>query len=172
MQLGEKLFQLQDAARRYGDASRRNQMMVHSVGDAMIKELATYLGEGSRILGVPPVGNWSVDKGDSRDAKFSTYWNSILLVGPISMGMAVCIPNANDEGQVWVRLVLDFLVEESAMSIRIGDGPTIGNLPLRPQVEDMAPVYDAIFLYVKGIFVDPLRYSEAQSKGKIGFLPG
>ena len=66
---------------------------------------------------------------------------------------------------------MDFLVEGPTFSVRVGDGKTIGGLPLESSQAELSPLYKEIFAYVKDIFVHPVSYFEAEKIGKIGFLP-
>lgn len=170
MQYGARVAELQDALNCYGEASIRNYRTVHPIGEEIVDGFAAYLGKGGATLGVPPTGDWRHDGGGYRDAKFSTYWNGVLKVDTISMGLAVCIPHTKDDGEMWMRIVLDFLIEGGTLTVQVGDGPIIKNIPLQYRQADLEPVYEAIFGYVKGIFANPVNYAEAQRTGKIGFL--
>jgi hypothetical protein len=164
-----KMSELQEAMNRYGASSVRNYQTVHPIGEKLIEGFGTYLGVAGCVLGVPPTGNWKGDT-DYRSAKFSTYNAGRLSVGPISMGLAVRIPHTKDAGPFWMRVVLEFLIEGSAFSVRIGDGKTVPSLPIDCTDSDLHPVYDEIFSYVKDVFVHPVSYFEAERTGKIGFL--
>ncbi len=68
-------------------------------------------------------------------------------------------------------MILDFLVEGRTFSVSVGDGKTIGGLPLDGGEAELSPLFDEIFAYVKDVFVHPVSYFEAEKIGKIGFLP-
>jgi hypothetical protein len=170
MTIETKLAELQVAMNRYGEASIQNYRTIHPIGEKIIDGFAAYLGEGSATLGVPPNGDWRHDGGGYADAKFSTYWNGVLKVDTISMGLAISIPHTKDDGAIWIRVVLDFLIEGGTLTINVGDGAVIKDISLQCELDDLEPVYEAIFSYVKGIFADPVNYAEAQRTGKIGFL--
>ena len=122
------------------------------------------------VEGVPPRGEWQEPNTEYLAAKFSTYMDRRFSVGPISMGLAVRIPHTKNEGAFWMRVVLEFLIEGRTFSIRIGDGKTVGGLPIDCTDSDLDSVYDEIFSYVKNFFVHPVSYFEAERIGKIGFL--
>jgi len=119
------------------------------------------------VLGVPPTGDWE-ERIDYDSAKFSTFGRGVLIVGPIMMGLAVRIPHTKDDGGLWMRVVLEFQIEGSTFSVRIGDGKTVGGLPIDCTDSDLRPVYDDIFSYVKDFFVHPVSYFEAERTGAIG----
>jgi hypothetical protein len=164
------MTELQDALNRYGETSIQNYKIIHPIGEKVIEGFSAYLGEADCVFGVPPTGDWLNDGRDYNDAKFSTYWEGILKVDVISMGLHVRIPHTKDNGALPLRVVLDFLVEGNTLSIKIGDGRTIEGLPLTSEQRDLQPVYDEIFAYVKGIFAKPVDYFNAEQTGKIGFL--
>jgi hypothetical protein len=166
-----KMSELQDALNRYGETSIQNYKIIHPIGEKLIEGFSVYLGETGCVFGVPPTGDWQSDGRDYRDANFSTYWEGALKVGTISKGLAIRIPHTKDDGSLSLRVVLDFLVEGNTFSIEIGDGDMIKGLPWTGDQKDLRPVYDEIFAYAKGIFVNPVNYFEAERSGKIGFLP-
>jgi hypothetical protein len=164
------MSELQDALNRYGETSIRNYKIIHPTGEMVIEGFGDYLGEAGCVFGVPPTGDWQNDGRNYCDAKFSTYWEGTLKVDTISMGLSVRIPHTKDSGAFSLRIVLDFLVEGNAFSLKVGDGRTIEGLPLTSEQPDLQPVYDEIFAYAKGIFAKPVDYFNAQQSGKIGFL--
>ena len=147
-----KMSELQEAMNRYGQTSLRNDQTIHPIGERLIEGFDAYLGVPGCISGVPPTGDWEEPNTDYCDAKFSTYRPGPLAVGPISMGLALRIPHTKDDGAFWMRLVLEFLIEGRTFSVRIGDGKTIGGLPIDRTDSDLRPVYDEIFSYVKDVF--------------------
>lgn len=168
--MASKMSELQDALNRYGATSIRNYEIIHPIGEKVIEGFGKYLGEAGCVFGVPPTGDWQSDGRDYRRAKFSTYWEGTLKVDTISMGLSIRIPHTKDSGAFWLRVVLDFLIEENALSVQIGDGSLIKGLPLTIEQADLQPVYDEIFAYVKDMFAKPVDYFSAERNGKIGFL--
>jgi len=164
-----KISELQEAMNRYGETSIRNYQTIHPIGERLIEGFGGYLGVPDCVLGVPPSGDWECDT-DYRSAKFSTHRAGLLSVGPISMGLAVRIPHTKDAGAFWMRVILEFLIEGRTFSVRIGDGKTVGALPIDCADSDLQLVHDEIFSYVKDFFVHPVSYFEAERTGKIGFL--
>jgi hypothetical protein len=163
------MSELQEAMSRYGETSVRNYQTIHPIGEKLIEGFEAYLGVPGRVVGVPPAGDWE-ERTNYGSAKFSTFGSGLLSVGPISMGLAVRIPHTKDAGAFWMRVVLEFLIEGRTFSVHIGDGKTVGGLPIDCTDSDLRPVYDEIFSYVKDFFVHPVSYFEAERAGKIGFL--
>jgi hypothetical protein len=163
------MAELQEAMNRYSATSVRNYQTIHPIGEKLIKGFGAYLGVPDYVLGVPPTGDWECDS-DYHSAKLSTYRPGRISVGPMSMGLAVRIPHTKDEGVFWMRVVLEFLIEGRTFSVRIGDGKTVGGLPVDCTDSDLHPVYDQIFSYLKDFFVHPVSYFEAERTDKIGFL--
>ena len=164
-----KMSELQEAMNRYGETSVRNYQTIHPIGEKLIEGFEAYLGVPGCVLGVPPAGDWE-ERIDYDSYKFSTIGHGLLIVGPISMGLAVRIPHTKDDGAFWIRVVLEFQIEGRTFSVRIGDGKTIGGLPIDCTDSDLHPVCDEIFSYVKDFLVHPVSYFEAERTGKIGFL--
>jgi hypothetical protein len=103
MSVGVRLQELQSAMDKYGKESVESYRQVHAVGDAIVKGFAEYLGEGSEVIGVPPFGEWKPHQGDYHDAKFSTYYEGIIRIAPVEMGLAIRIPHSGDGGELWLR---------------------------------------------------------------------
>jgi hypothetical protein len=167
-----KMSELQDAMALYGETSVRVRDIIHAVGNNVIEGLPGYLGASRNcVFGVPPAGDWEAGT-DYRGANFSTYRAGMLTVGPISMGLSIKIPHTKDDGSLWMRVVLEFLIEGDFLSVTIGDSSPLKGLPLRGAITDLEPIYGGIFAYVKGYFADPVAYFKAERTGKIGFLAG
>jgi hypothetical protein len=163
------MSELQAAMDRYGETSIRNYKIIHPIGERVIEGFGTYLGEAVCVFGVPPDGDWQDDGRDYGDAKFSTYWEGMLKVDIISMGLSVRIPHTKDNGAMSLRVVLGFLVEGNEFSVKVDDGRTIEGLPLTSEQSDLQPLYDEIFAYAKGTFASPVNFHNANKIG-FGFL--
>jgi hypothetical protein len=144
--------------------------ITRALGEKLLTSFENYIGEPNCVCGVPPAGEWSPDTGDYRAAQFSFYQRGPLLVGPVSMGLALRIPHTKDKGSYWMRVVLEFLIEGDTWSVTVGNGKTIRGLPIENAEAGLLPVHEEIFEYVKNIFLDPVSYFDAEKAGKIGFL--
>jgi hypothetical protein len=169
--LSERMRELQEAMENYSDMTIKNYKFIHALGDAVVEQLPSYLGEGSSVLGVPPTGEYRIDNGDYRDAKFSIYSAGILKLAPIQMGVAVGIPHARDDGRFWPRVVLEFETNRDAINVTVGDGPVaVRGVPLPHTAEDVEKVCEAIHEYIRSVLENPVKVAKAVGKGKLGFI--
>lgn len=170
MQPRSRLQELSLTINEYGNISIVIYKLIHRLGDSVISALPDFLGDGAHVFGVPPhAKDW--DLTDYRGAKFSTYRQGLLEVGPIQMGVAVAIPHLKDPGQLWVRIVLDFQLEGAEVSVQIGDGPTIHGINQNYDDTSVEQICQAIFDYLRSMFRDPVRIATATGTGKLGFRP-
>lgn len=171
MALSERMMELQSAMVRYSETTIKNYRIIHAFGDAILERLPDYLGKGAEVLGVPPVGEYRINGGDYRDAKFSTYSAGMLALGPIQMGVAVGIPHSRDDGKFWPRVVIEFEMEGDAITVRVGDSPmAIRGVPLAHTAEDVEKVCAAIHEYIKSVLENPVKSATAVGRGKLGFI--
>jgi hypothetical protein len=172
------MVELQNALNRYGEASIRNieasirsMDIVKVLGKKLLESFEDYIGELDCIRGVPPTGVWHPDGRDYHPEEFRfDHQRGPLSVGPISMGVALRIPHTKDKGALWMRVVIEFVIEGNTWSATVGDGKTIHALPIDTAESDLLPVNEEIFDYVKNIFLNPVRYCEAEKAEKIGFV--
>ena len=170
MPLSLRMLELQSAMDRYGEATVKHLKTIHSFGDAVLLRLTEFLGDGSSVIGVPPVEEFSVNRGDYNDAKFSTYYNKVLSLKPIQMGIAIGIPHSKDDGIYWPRVVVEFEMIGDALSVKVGDDIAMRGFPLEPGSADLDRVCAAIFEYTKIVLENPVRTATAVSSGKFGFI--
>jgi hypothetical protein len=170
MALSERMTELQGAMVRYSETTVKNFRIIHAFGDAIVERLPDYLGEGSEVLGVPPVGDYRINGGDYRGAKFSTHSAGTLTLGPIQMGVAVGIPHSRDTGKFWPRVVVEFEMVGDAITVQVGNGPAISGIPLSPTVADTENVCAAIHDFIKSVLEDPVKVATAVGRGKLGFI--
>jgi hypothetical protein len=105
--------------------------IVRALGEKLLESFEDYIGEPDCVRGVPPTGEWTPDGRDYRFAEFSfDHPRGPLSVGPISMGLALRIPHTKDNGALWMRLVIEFVIEDNTWSVSVGDGTTIPDLPI------------------------------------------
>lgn len=170
MALSERMQELQDAMVRYSEMTIKNFETIHAFGDAIVERLPGYLGEGAKVLGVPPVGDYRTNGGDYHGAKFSTYSAGTLTLGPIQMGVAVGIPHSGDNGKFWPRVVVEFEMEGDAITVQVGNGPAIRGVPLSPTAADIESVCAAIHDFIKSVLEDPVKVATAVGRGRLGFI--
>ncbi|MGO1081320.1 hypothetical protein [Inquilinus sp. CA228] len=165
-----RLYELSLSINEYGKTSIAIKKIIHQIGDSIISALPGFLGDEAKVFGVPPHdSDWTPD--DYRGAKFSTYRQGLLRVGPIQMGVAVAIPHLKNDGELWVRVVLDLQMEGSDISVQIGDGPIISGISQNYDQDTIEIICQAIFDYLKSMFKDPVRIATAEGSGKLGFRP-
>lgn len=171
MTLSMRMRDLQIAMERYGEMTVKHYRFIHAFGDDVVQRLPAYLGEGARVLGVPPAGEYRSDAGDYSDAKFSTHSIGLLNLSPIQMGVAIGIPHAKDGGMSWLRVVLEFEMSGDTMKVTVGDGEaTVRGVPIPHDAEDVERVCDAFYEYVRSMLEDPVRAATAIGHGKLGFI--
>lgn len=170
MPISARMIELQTAMNCYGDGTIRHMRILHAFGNALIENLTSYLGDGAKVIGVPPKGDFRTDVGDFRDAKFSTYHTPKLSLKPIMMGLSVGIPHSNDSGVYWPRVVLEMEMEHDSISLRIGDDslPKRG-ISLQPEESELTEVSARLFDYMIAILENPVKIMSAQGSGKFGF---
>jgi hypothetical protein len=155
----------------YSEMTVKHYRFIHAFGDGIIERLPVFLGEGSQVLGVPPAGDYRVDNGGYRDAKFSTYYASLLTLDPIQMGVAVGIPHTKDDGVFWPRVVIEFEMNGNAIQVTVGDGPvSVRGVPLPHTEGDVERVCEQIHEYVRSVLENPVRVATAVGRGKLGFI--
>jgi hypothetical protein len=168
MKLSDRMAELQAAMNQYGDTTVRNYFLIHKLGDAILHSLKDFLGDGAAVLGVRPDGEWKAV--DYRGGKFSTHYSEIIQVEPIQMGVAICIPHSKDDGEYWIRVVVDFDVEGDEVAIRIGDREPDVRVSIAYDDSDMQRIHVALFQYCKSLFENPVRFATATGSGKFGFI--
>lgn len=172
MGLSKRMRELQDAMVRYSETTIKNYRVIHAFGDAIVERLPGFLGEGSEVIGVPPLGDYRTNGGDYRDAKFSTYIAGTLTLVPIQMGVAVGIPHSTDSGKFWPRVVVEFEMIGDAINVRVGDGPqeAVRGVPLPHTVDAVEKVCAAIHEYISWVLDSPVKVATAVGRGKLGFI--
>jgi photosystem II stability/assembly factor-like uncharacterized protein len=139
------------------------------LGDAVIAALPAFLGADARVFGVDPFDdNWRPD--NYRDQKYSFHGIGTLEVDAIQMGVAVRIPHINDEGCLWVRVIVNFTPEEGDLGIAVGEQDTGITIPDPFTDQHIQQICGAIFEFLKGMFADPVAIATAKRRGKIGFI--
>lgn len=162
--------ELQDAMERYGEVTIKHYRFIHAFGDDIVRRLPVYLGEGSQVLGVPPAGQFSVDGGDYRDAKFSACSADILTLSPVQMGVALGIPHTHTAGMTWLRIVIEFEMSGGAIKVTVGDGPAaLRSVPLPHTAEDVENACKASHEYAQSMLDNPVRAATAIGLGRFGF---
>jgi hypothetical protein len=171
MGLSERMQELQEAMVRYSEMTVMNYKVIHAFGEAILERLPGFLGEGSHVIGVPPVGDYRTNAGDYSDAKFSSYSAGILTLAPIQMGVVVGIPHRADNGMFWPRVVVEFEMERDVITVRVGDdGVPIRSASLAHTAEDLEKVCAAIHEYIRSVLEHPVKAATAVGRGKLGFI--
>jgi hypothetical protein len=139
--LSAKMLELQKAMDFYGDTTLRNFQAAQKFGDEIIHTMEDFLGEGAKVFGVNPEGEWDHKKGDHRGAKYSTYHTEYLGIEPILMGVAIRIPHSKDSGAYWIRILVEMEFIGDAMNIQVGD-KVLRSVPLEYSKADVEKVQE------------------------------
>jgi hypothetical protein len=163
-----RLSELQAVMNAYSDASLVFSKRIRTLGNQIVQGFRDFLGGGAEVIGVPPEGTWHVDQSDYRDKKFSDH-GSLILIEPVSMGLAFGIPHTRDSGRLWLRIVLDFEPNGDAIVIWVGDQKFNGFGNSDSQ-SDLEPVYEAVFSAAKQWFGRSVRSVSGDGHRAIGFV--
>lgn len=167
--LSPKMLELQQAMDLYGDTTWRNYEASHKFGNEITDTMGAYLGEGSRVFGVNPEGEWSHDKGDHRDASFSTYHSGYLRIEPIKIGIAIRIPHSKDNGAYWIRVVVEMEFVGDTMKVDVG-GKKLHGIQIEYSKADVERVQDLIFIEARDTMRNPAAEATGQGRPRIGFI--
>lgn len=168
MAFGPRVLELQQALNSYGEASVRNYRLLHKFGEEVVYGLAAYLGEGARVHGVPPEGEWRPEAGDYHDAKFSTYHRGLIVIEPILMGVGLRIPHSKDSGGFWMRVVVEMELVREVIAVQIHDGKGVGGISIDYTAQDVERVQEAIFECAREVLTNPVR--SVRGANRIGFI--
>ncbi len=166
-----RLETLSKLVTEYGEASYINYQAVRALGDAVIGALSDYLGSDAQVWGVPPVGDWKPH--NYNDAKYSTFGGGLLEIEPIRMGIALAIPHLNDDGELWMRITVEFECAGSEIRVQVIDAGTVASRDFSE--EDVQTICALIYDQIVAIWKRPLDLGSpmAGNQGKIGFFrPG
>jgi hypothetical protein len=169
MALSERMLELQAAMDFYGDTTGRLYMISHKFGDEITYTLAEYLGEGARVLGVPPEGEWTHQKGEHRDAKYSTYRSGYLRIEPILMGVAIKIPHSKDSGAYWIRVTIEMVLVGDTITVHVGE-KSLRGIPVEYSKNDVERVHEMIFECARNTMLHPASEATSKGSGRIGFI--
>lgn len=127
-----RIDELRLAADDYGKVATSTCRLLMTFGHDFIAAFGKYLHRDKQLVwGVPPTGEWKPDN-DYRDAAFSTYERSEYTLDPVMMGVAVTIENLNDDGKLWVRVVVGLRKIGDMIEVSVGDHATV-KLPVEYQ---------------------------------------
>lgn len=169
MPLSPKMLELQAAMDLYGNTTLRNFRLTHKFGDEVTYGLTAFLGEGALAFGVNPEGDWSHRKGDHRDAKFSTYHEGYLRIEPVLMGVAIRIPHSVDDGEYWIRVVVEMIIAGDMLTVHVGKHTARG-IALSYSAQDVERVQEMIFECARDTMRHPAEEATTERRFRIGFL--
>lgn len=152
----------------YGEVSYTNYKAVRALGDATIIAFRAYLGGGAQVWGVPPVGDdWKAQ--NYNDAKYSTFRGGLLEIEPIRMGLALGIPHLHDDGELWMRVVIEFDCIVAEIAVQVIDRRVVVPRDFKP--EDVERICALIYEQIAEVWQAPLDVGSpvASRRGAIGF---
>lgn len=166
-----RIDRIREAVRDYGRTSVATDQLLRRLGEAILFALQSYLHrEKVLVHGVPPQGAWEPDT-DYRDGAFSTFHRRVLTLDPVEMGLAVRVDNLDDDGALWIRVVLTMAKVGDRLSVSIGEDKPV-ELPIAFE-DNLAPICDMIFerlLKLYTLDVEHNRSGYYGTSGPIGFV--
>ncbi|WP_101067232.1 hypothetical protein [Roseovarius salinarum] len=163
-----KYEELQSLTRDYGEKTRRFLKDVKASGSKIVGAYAAYLGGPNTAVGaVPPHGEFEPQE-LYRDAAFDFYGRSVIYLEPICMGVCTKIGNQSDDGEAFVRTVIEFHPLDAGLLIHVGVQSKQFHISNVLETV-MDGICEAIFQDVHQAF--SIELDRAQGRSRIGFLP-
>ena len=165
-----KFEQLQSAIKTYGAAAFENLVRCKGLGEAILSALPGYLEcEADCVKAVPPGGEFDPRK-DYGELAFSFAHRKVIILEPVSFGIALTVSNFEDSGALWLRTMVAIEVIGDGFDVYVAQQPVI-RLPLDYK-DALLPVLDAIFKeFIKTFKVELLEFNDERFETGIGFVP-
>ncbi len=162
--------QLCHAVRDYGEAAMENLLRCRAFGRAVIEGLPEWLGVSSScVSAVPAKGPFDPAK-DYGDGAFSFDPDKVIRLEPITFGVCVIVPNAEDSGSLWLRTGVRLEITGSTFDVFVANQPLL-RVPLEFEGE-LDPVFETIHRELMAVFkMELAAYNDERYKGGIGFMP-
>lgn len=162
--------QLRAAICEYGEAAMENLLRSRAFGYDVIRTFHAYLGCGPGLVSaVPAQGPFDPAK-DYGDEAFSFDPREVIRLEPVTFGVCVVVPNAEDSGSLWLRTGTRVEVTGDTFDVFVANQPMI-RVPLDWEGE-LAPVHRTLHAELMDVFRRDLgRFHDERYEGGIGFMP-
>lgn len=166
----KRIDELRHLVRDYGRTAVDYNRKVFDLGRDLANALNRYLGAEETaaplVLPVPPSGDWEVEQ-DYGVQSFDV--GQLLLLRPISMGLAVRIDNLEDAGTLWVRVAVTFQRHGQVIAIESPAGSVVRIPSDGPW--DLTDACQAIFGDLEALYRADLELDRdgLYAGGRIGF---
>lgn len=159
--------ELAAAVAAYGRAAMENLVRCRALGYAIADALPAYLSAPQgRVALVPHEGPFDPGKAYG-DQAFSFAGAAVVRLAPISVGVCVIVPHAEDSGAVWVRVALRLEISGDDFDVYIGSQPVV-RVPL-DFFAALEPALAAIHAELLAVFARDLAAFEDAMTDQFGF---
>lgn len=161
--------ELRDAIADYGEAAMENLLRCKAFGTAVIDGLADWLGAPPEaVVAVPAAGQFD-PRHEYKDAAFSFHGQKVIRLEPVTFGVCVVVPNAEDSGSLWLRTGIRVEVTGDTFDVFVGN-QAIEHVPLE-FTDKLEPVYQAIQKEFLQVFKKELAdFNDDRFAHGIGFI--
>jgi len=165
----ERYERLQHLVRDYGEATTKQVEFAEKLGHSIISGFAEYIECDPRLVyGIPPDGDFTPRK-NYQDACFSSYYDDVSFLEPVSFGLCVEISNLKDSGAAWVRTKVAIQLCGDTVEMSVGNNRPKIALPTDFEGK-LDPIFEVIYEDVTQEFT--IELGEFESRPKIGFMTG
>ncbi|MEM9422439.1 MAG: hypothetical protein AAF986_08040 [Pseudomonadota bacterium] len=163
--------QLKESIRDYGDAAMENFLRCRAFGRAVAEGFPEFMGCSDKCVSlVPAEGPFDPSKVYG-DKAFSFQPEGVIRLEPVTFGVCVIVPNAEDSGSLWLRTGLRVEVTGDTFDIFVSHQPMV-RVPLEFEGQ-LNIVHETILKELLSVFRKELaRFNDERYTGGIGFLPG
>jgi hypothetical protein len=158
------------AIHAYGSAALENFLRCRAFAHALAESLHDYLGAPEPCVSlVPAKGPFDPKKAYGEKA-FSYDPARPIRLEPITFGLCVTVPNAEDSGSMWIRTAVMAEVKEDRFEVFVAGQPRV-RVPLDFE-GNFGPVHETLMTEYMRLFRQELEeYGHEDYQNRIGFVP-
>ena len=162
--------QLQAAILDYGEAAMENLLRCRAFGRGLVAALPEYLAcPQERVSAVPAQGPFDPAK-DYGDDAYSFDADRVIRLEPITFGLCLIVPNAEDSGSLWLRTGVRLEITGGTFDVFVANQPMI-RVPLDWEGH-LTPVCETVHRELMAVFKkDLMAFNDERYAGGIGFMP-
>lgn len=164
---------LEKAVCDYGEAAMENFLRCRAFGRAVVDGLPDFLGcPPDCVSAVPPKGAFDPAK-DYGDEAFGTDPSRPVRLEPITFGVCVIVPNAEDSGSLWLRTGVRLEMAGDGFDVFVAGQPRLrAPLDWEGGEDGLRAVHQAIHAELISVFkTDLAAFADERFEGGIGFVP-